>query len=603
MLRKLRRSEAAAPSESTQSLDTEKCQSCGTATPVRVLRDALWVCPACGAHLPMPVADRITALADPGSFKEFDRRLISVDPLHFADQRTYRTRLMEARQRTGLREAVVVGQAKIDGLPVVLAVFEFRFLGGTMGSVVGEKIANAFEVATRRRLPVIAITSTGGARMQEGMLSLVQMAKTAAARARHHAAGLAQITVFSHPSFGGVTASFGSLGDVLIGEPGAQIGFVGRRVIEATMGEILPDDSHLAERLFERGMVDLLTHRQQLRKTLGYLVRHLRRRPLRQRRTTRLPVTPRADGPPPSAWDVVQIARHPQRPALRDYIRRIVMSFVELHGDRLFGDDPVIVGGLGEIEGQTVVVIGQDRTGTKDPSSVKHRGMAYPEGYREALRLMQLASKFRLPLITFVDTPGAYPGYEAERRGIAQALAQNLMGMALLETPIVSVVIGEGGSGGALALAVGDRVIMQEYAFYSVISPEAASVILYGDASHAPDVAAALKLTAADLLRLGVIDGVIPEPFGGAHSNHNEAADQVKRYVASALADLTRLRPERLLDARYRKFRQMGQVGGAWRDVVREVQEVLEAVEQRLPRRDPGSRHTPASSTPGQPGP
>lgn len=599
MLRKLRRSEAAAPSEPPRPPDAERCQSCGTATPVPALRAALWVCPACGAHLPMPVADRIAAVADPGTFREFDRRLISVDPLHFADQRSYRARLMEARKRTGLREAVVVGQAKIDGLPAVVAIFEFGFLGGTMGSVVGEKIANAFEVATRRRLPVITITSTGGARMQEGMLSLVQMAKTAAARARHHAAGLAHISVLSHPSFGGVTASFGSLGDVLIAEPGAQIGFVGRRVIEATMGEVLPEDSHLAERLFDRGMVDLLTHRQQLRRTLGYLIRHLRRRPVRRRLPARLPATPRADGPPPSPWEVVQIARHPQRPALRDYLRRMVMSFVELHGDRLFGDDPVIVGGLGEINGHTVVVVGQDRTGTKDPSAAKHRGMAYPEGYREALRLMQLASKFRLPLITFVDTPGAYPGYEAERRGIAQALAQNLMQMSLLETPVVSVVIGEGGSGGALALAVGDRVLMQEYAFYSVISPEAASAILYGDASHAPEVAAALKLTAADLLRLGVIDGIIPEPFGGAHSNHNEAADQVKRYVCAALADLSRLRPDRLLEARYRKFRQMGQVGGAWRDVVRELQEVFEAVEHRFQRREADA---PASSVPSQPG-
>jgi acetyl-CoA carboxylase carboxyl transferase beta subunit len=219
-----------------------RCAACGVETPADVLRQALWLCPACGWHLQMPARDRIASLVDYRTFREFDRTLISVDPLRFADQRAYRARLIEARRRTGLREAVVVGQAKVGGLPVVVAVFDFEFLGGTMGSVVGEKIADAFEVATRRRLPVITVTSSGGARMQEGMLSLVQMAKTASARARHHAAGLAHISVLAHPTFGGVTASFASLGDVLIAEPGAQIGFVGPRVIEATLGEQLPPD-------------------------------------------------------------------------------------------------------------------------------------------------------------------------------------------------------------------------------------------------------------------------------------------------------------------------------------------------------------------------
>ncbi|MGH2372154.1 MAG: acetyl-CoA carboxylase carboxyltransferase subunit alpha [bacterium] len=545
----------------------------------------------------MPALDWIALVADAGTFREFDRRMISVDPLRFADQRTYRARLIEARRRTGLREAVLVGQARIDGLPVVLAVFDFGFLGGTMGSVVGEKIADAFEVAMRRRLPVITVSSTGGARMQEGMLSLVQMAKTAAARARHHAAGLAHVSVFSHPSFGGVTASFASLGDVLIAEPGARIGFVGRRVIEITMAEKLPDDSHLAERLFEGGIVDLLLPRRELRETLGYLVRHLRRPDTARRSVQRPPRPPRPTGPVPAAWDVVQIARHPQRPTLRDYIARIVTSFVELHGDRVYGDDPTIVGGLGEIDGQTVVVVGQERHSV--PGAAAPHGMPYPEGYREALRLMNLAAKFRLPLVTFIDTPGAYPGYDAERRGIAQALAQNLQAMALLPTPIVSVVIGEGGSGGALALAVGDRILMQEYAFYSVISPEAASVILYGDASHAPEVASALKLTAADLLRLGVIDHIIPEPTGGAHTNPDEATDAVRQHVLAALAELSRLSPERLTAARYKKFRHMGRVGGPWRNAVREVQRVLETVEQRLQRR----ADAPETPPPGQRGP
>jgi acetyl-CoA carboxylase carboxyl transferase subunit beta len=540
----------------------------------------------------MPARERIASLVDPHTFREFDRMLISVDPLRFADQRAYRARLIDARRRTGLREAVVVGQAKIGGQPVVLAVFDFEFLGGTMGSVVGEKIADAFEVATRRRLPVITVTASGGARMQEGMLSLVQMAKTAAARARHHAVGLAHLSVLAHPTFGGVSASFASLGDVLIAEPGAQIGFVGPRVIEATLGESLPPDSHRAERLFAGGMVDLLLDRRQLREALQYLIRHLRRRAWPRWEVEPLPPAPERTGAPSAAWDVVQIARHPQRPTALAYIRRIVASFVELHGDRQFGDDPSIVGGLGEIDGRTVVVIGQERGRWPDRPAGEHQGMPLPEGYREALRLMHLAAKFGLPVVTLVDTPGAYPGYEAERRGIAQALAQNLQAMALLPTPIVSVVIGEGGSGGALALAVADRVLMQEHAFYSVISPEAAAAILYRDATRAPEVAAALKLTAVDLLRLGIIDRIVPEPPGGAHLDADAAAAHLRRYVIAALAQLSRYAPRRLVEQRYRKFRQMGMVGGPWREVIRNVQEILEAIEQRLPRRGGEARPT-----------
>jgi len=546
----------------------------------------------------MPVRDRIASLVDAGTFREFDRALTSVDPLRFADTRAYRARLIDARRRTGLREAVVVGRAKIGGLPCVLVVFEFEFLGGTMGSVAGEKIADAFEAATRRRLPVITVTSTGGARMQEGMLSLMQMAKTAAARARHHAAGLAHISVLAHPTFGGVSASFASLGDILIAEPGAHIGFVGPRVIEATMGEALPPDSHRAERLFAGGMVDLLLDRRHLRETVRDLVRHLRRQMGPRWAAEPLRAEVEAAGAAPAPWDVVQLARHPQRPTALAYLRRIVTSFVELHGDRLFGDDPSVVAGIGELDGHSVVVIGQERGRWPDRPAGEHQGMPLPEGYRTSLRVMQLAGKFGLPVVTLIDTPGAYPGYDAERRGIAQALAQNLATMALLPTPVVAVVIGEGGSGGALALAVADRVLMLEHAFYSVIAPEAAAVILYRDAARAPDVAAALKLTAPDLLRLGVIDSIVPEPPGGAHTDPEAAAATLRRHLVAALREVCRLSRRRLLDRRYRKYRQMGQVGGPWRELLRGLQDLLEAVEQRLQRRGPGGE---VKTEPGAP--
>jgi acetyl-CoA carboxylase carboxyl transferase subunit beta len=542
----------------------------------------------------MPAHERIASLVDPDSFREFDRGLVSIDPLVFTDQRSYRERLLEARRRTGLREAVVIGEGRIDGRRAVLIVFEFEFMGGTMGSVVGEKVADAFDYATRHRLPLVSVTASGGARMQEGMLSLMQMAKTAAACARHDQAGLAHISILGHPTFGGVAASFAALGDVLIAEPGALIGFVGPRVIAATVGEDLPEDSHRAETLFASGLVDLLVDRPRLRETVAYLVADLSRgaratigsvpptpswgrgeRILRRRRTA-----------PSDPWGQVQLARHPQRPTALDYIERLISRFVELHGDREEGDDTAIVGGLGEMAGVPVMVIGQERGRTQDERERRRSGMALPQGYRKALRLMRLAGKFSLPVVTFVDTPGAYPGVESERRGIWQVLARNLRAMAGLSTPIITVVIGEGGSGGALALGVADRVLMLEHAIYSVISPEGAAAILFRDAGRAEEVAGALKLTARDLLRLEIIDLVVPEPPGGAHTDPEGMAAVLHHHLIATLRALLRLPARKLLRARQRKYRHIGRVGAYWREVVRtEMQELLEALESRLLRR------------------
>lgn len=559
------------------------CPSCGVAHPVEALEHRLYICAECGRYLAMPSPARIRMLADLRSFRETARGLISVDPLQFIDRRPYRDRLQEARRQTGLREAVTTGLCRIAGRPVVLVVFDFEFLGGTMGSVVGEKVAHAFEVATRRRIPLVSVAASGGARMQEGMLSLMQMAKVAAAAARHDREGLAFISILTDPTFGGVTASFASLGDVILAEPGAQIGFVGPRVIEQTTGTQLPPDSHRAETLFQHGLLDLVVPRPQLRATVCYLVAHLSRVPGATMPAMQVP--PGVEGQGRAAWEEVQLARHAARPTALDYIARMTTGFVELHGDREGADDPAIVGGLAELDGQTVMVVGHERGGTPEAQALRRRGMAGPEGYRKALRLMRLAAKFHIPIVTFIDTPGADSGYEAERHGIAQALARNLAAMAVLPTPIVSVIIGEGGSGGALALGVADRVLMQEHAIYSVISPEGAAAILFRDASKAEELSEALKLTAHDLRRLGVIDAVIPEPAGGAHLDHASAAALVKAHVVAALRVLRRVPTNKLLARRYAKYRHMGRTGVYWREVVRtEMQEALDALARRLPR-------------------
>jgi acetyl-CoA carboxylase carboxyl transferase subunit alpha len=259
-----------------------------------------------------------------------------------------------------------------------------------------------------------------------------------------------------------------------------------------------------------------------------------------------------------TAWQRVQLARHPRRPYTLDLVRLLTEDFVELHGDRAFGEDHAIVGGLARFDERAVVIVGHQKGRDTTEKIFRNFGMPHPEGYRKALRLMRLAEKFGKPVLTFIDTPGAYPGLGAEERGQAEAIARNLREMAGLRTPIVAVVTGEGGSGGALALGVADRVLMLEHAIYSVISPEGCAAILWGDAKRARDAAEVLRITAPDLLKLGVVDGVVPEPPGGAHRSWERAAEEVRAAVRTALGELRGLGGDELVQRRYAKFRRMG---------------------------------------------
>ncbi len=261
---------------------------------------------------------------------------------------------------------------------------------------------------------------------------------------------------------------------------------------------------------------------------------------------------------PNPSWDRVQLARHPKRPHSRDYIDALITGFEELHGDRFFGDDQSIIAGMGFFEGKPVMVIGQQKGRDTKEKLLRNFGMPKPEGYRKALRLMQLASKFRRPIITLIDTPGAYPGIDAEERGQAEAIAYNLREMSRLRSAIITVIIGEGGSGGALALGVGNRVYMFENAYYSVIAPESCAAIIWRDSGKAPLAAAALRMTADDLVELKLIDGIVPEPPGGAHLDSDAAKEALRRTLGGALNDLARLSPEQIIEQRYRKFREMG---------------------------------------------
>ncbi len=539
------------------------CPQCGVNLAERPRFTRYRVCDDCGAHLPIPARLRIASLVDEGSFRETHPRLSSTDPLAFVDDAPYAQRLEEQRLQTGEADALITGTAAIHGHKIVIAVLDFAFMGGSMGVVVGEKLVRAAELALEARRPLVTVVASGGARMQEGMFSLFQMAKTAAAVQRLHTAGIPYLSVLTHPTTGGVFASFASLGDIILAEPGALIGFAGPRVVEQFLGRPLPPGSHSAEFLLSHGLIDDIVDRIALRGYLGQILDIVEPRGQRAKAPAP-PPEPAASINPADVWPIVVAARAPGRPTSLDYLERICDRFVELRGDRESGDDPAIVAGLATVDGHPVAVIGMERGHGEDAKRRRH-GRTMPEGFRKAQRLMRLAARLGLPVFTLIDTPGAYPGIEAEERGLAGEIAETMALMSDLPVPTIAAVIGEGGSGGALALAVADRILMQEGAIFSVIAPEGAAAILYRDASRAPELAAKLRITAPDLKSLGLIDAIVPEPEGGAASDPDAAAALLKAWVLSSLTTLASQKRKRLLEARSERYRAIGRAYTATR--------------------------------------
>jgi len=539
-----------------------KCPACDAFVYAKRLVRNLKVCPECNHHFRLPAQERLVQLLDPGSFEDLSGDIESIDVLGFTDSKPYPKRLEEARTKTGRRDAALYGKATINELPVVVAIMDFTFMGGSMGAAVGEAVTRAAELALETRTPLIIVSSSGGARMQEGCVSLMQMAKTSAALARLHEEGVLCINVLADPTYGGVTASFAVLGDILVAEPRALVGFAGPAVIEQTIRQKLPEGFQTAEFLMEHGMLDLVEPRENLRNAIRKVLA------IHQPGNGKLPDTEGlapvtdADGlAKRPTWDVVELARNIDRPNTLEYIGFIFDDFVELHGDRLFKENAAIVGGPALLGDVPVMVIGHQKGHTTAEMVSRNFGMPEPEGYRKALRLMHYAAKFGMPIVTFVDTAGAYPGITSEERGQSIAIARNIMEMARLPVPIVVMITGEGGSGGALALAVGDRVMMMENSYYSVISPEGCSTILFNNAAAAPQAAAALRITGPDLLQLKVMDAVVPEPEGGAHVDPVSAAANVKTALVGALTELLPLSSSELLEQRYQRFRLFGAEG------------------------------------------
>ena len=582
------------------------CKGCGRRFVLERYEGALRVCPWCGHHGRVPAAARAAQLADPETLDPVEIHLPDRDPLGFDDGRPYPARVAEARERTGLSEAFLIARASVGGTPVVLACMDFGFLGGSLGSAAGELFARGCELAVAERRALIAVASSGGARMQEGIASLAQMARCTAGVSMVAGAGLPYISVLADPCFGGVTASFAVQADVILAEPGARIGFAGGRVIEQAAHEALPEGFQTAEFLLSHGMVDQVVDRRELRELVARLLLAMtsagrgesdlgliaagsdgtdpRAQP---------PGAPRhapgdtgtASGQRPSAqpgpsvadplstserereaFAAVELARHPGRPRALHLIRSLFHDFTELRGDRLFGDDRAVIGGPAQLGGSGataeedvwVMVIGQEKGNDAASRAIHNFGMPHPEGYRKAIRLMRLAEKFELPVICLIDTPAAAPGVGAEERGQAWAIADSLLTRLRLRTPVISCVLSEGGSGGALALGIADAVLALENAVYCVAPPETVAAILYRDAGQKARAAAAQRPWAGTAYKLGLVDELIPEPAPGAHAHPQVMAGALRGALLRHLAALRPVPVDELLERRAERYRRVG---------------------------------------------
>ncbi|WP_315542907.1 acetyl-CoA carboxylase carboxyltransferase subunit alpha [Stomatobaculum longum] len=579
-----------------------KCKKCGAVHSVQDVRANDFACPSCGAYVRIHAKRRIKLLADPGSFEEWNQELPVVNPLEFPE---YEQKLWEVKESTGLNEAVVTGKITIDGIPTAIGVCDARFLMSSMGHNLGEKIARMAERAAEEKLPVILYACSGGARMQEGIISLMQMVKTSEALGRLQESGQLFISVLTDPTMGGVTASFAMLGDIILAEPGALIGFTGQRVIQQTIGGKLPEGFQRAEFLLKHGFTDAIVPRRDQRAVLAHILRlHVKGAAELASETapvfeeaelaeefTREEVAPKkapgildaaasalqnlqrlafgqkaekeeeresrfSEGGLRSAWETVKLSRAKDRAHAKDYIDALFPDFMELHGDRCFGDDEAVIGGIASFHGIPVTVIGIQKGRDFLENKRRNFAMPNPEGYRKALRLMKQAEHFKRPVICFVDTPGAYCGVGAEERGQGQAIAENLQNMAALKTPILAIVIGEGSSGGALGVATANEVWMMENAVYSILSPEGFAAILYRDAKQAELAAENMRLTSRDLLELGVIEKIIPEPEPVTFENIQTVARELEPELLEFIGKYSAMSRDELANQRYERFRK-----------------------------------------------
>lgn len=558
--------------EELDSLDLEQprkaCLSCGSDISSSTKYRRFRVCPTCGYHYTISARRRIAAIADEGSFKETSKWIQSLDPLEFSPRISYRVRLLQDQTRTGLSEAAVTGTCLIGGTPVVIVVLDSSFLGGSMGVVVGEKVTLALELAARKKMPCVAMVTSGGARIQEGVLSLMQMAKTTLAARSLRDKGQAFIVALSNPSTGQVLGSFASMADIIFAEPGSHIGFSSLGDLREIEGEKL-NDEHTAESHLAHGHIDAIIERDRLKHVLASVLDLIAPE---FRLTSSRKLTPDAVVVRPrEAWDMVKLARHPDRPRARFYIDNVFANFFELHGDRVYTDDPSVIVGLARLGGQNVMIVAQQKSlpNDDDESSAARMGEITPGGFRKARRGVILAETFKIPVVTIVDSPGPRLGIDMEQRGLASAIARMIDQMGKVKIPTISILIGEGGSEAALAFGLADRILMLENAIYTPIAPELGAQSEMSDPSKAADIARALKLTSVDSVEMEIVDEIVPEPQSGAHGSPDEAARLLKRSLMRVLSDVAGQNTKTLVRRRQKKFRKVGEYGSRFRTALR----------------------------------
>ena len=525
-----------------------KCTKCGKLIYRKELEKNKFICMKCGKYFRMPSENRILDIIDEGSFVELFTDVLDKNPIDFPG---YSEKKEIIKKETNLEEAVITGKASIGHIEVMLGVCDTRYLMGSMGYIVGEKITKLFENATKAQLPVIMINCSGGARMQEGIISLMQMAKTVDSVKQHSDAGLLYISVLTDPTTGGVAASFAMLGDVILAEPNSLIGFAGPRVIEQTTKQKLPVGFQTSEFLYEHGFLDMIVIRRELKERIYEILKAHQKPKVIERKRKTISACTFCDYK--DSWKKVQLSRKIDRPTTVDYITHVFERFIEFHGDGETGEDQAIIGGIAFLVNIPVTVIGHQKGKTTEERIIRNFGMAHPEGYRKAIRLMKEAEKFRRPIITFIDTPGAACGVEAEKRGEASAIAKCIYEMFNLKVPILSILIGEGGSGGALGLAVANEVWAMENSTYSILSPEGFASILWKNEKRAKEAANLMKMTAKDLLDLGVIEKILPE--GNEASEFKVITDFLQVQILDFIYNMSLKNEDEIVASRETRFR------------------------------------------------
>ena len=504
--------------------------------------DEFFVCKTCGNNSYISAKQRITHISDENTFKE-----LSFNKIDISKKCNYEDRINKAKENTDLNEAIIIGTCSIGGIKVVLGVMESKFMMGTLSVSVGETITSAFEYASVNKLPVILFCASGGARIQEGVFSLVQMAKVNAAIKRHSDKGLLYISCLTNPTMGGVTASFGLLGDINIAEKNSQIGFAGKSIIENLYNEILDSNFQTEQYNENNGMIDIIADRKDIRNILLDLLKMINDNNKVVRIDNKDENKSKTND---DLLETLKNARDIDRFKGKDYLISIFDKYIELKGDRINSNDTSILSGIGNIENKSFIFNIQNKGRTLKENRETNYGLTRPEGYRKALRISKIAEKFNIPIINIIDSAGADPSIYSEENGQARAIADCLYTFSDLKTIIISIVVGEGSSGGALALSVCDSIGMLQKSIYTVISPESYLKIMHKEEQVSNELLKSMRFTANDLFEDKIIDEVISES-----DNLNYNANNIKNFILNKYEILRKQDIQELINNRYERIR------------------------------------------------